>query len=99
MYNSFIILLCVLAVYGAYSLSREIVALFCKKRLISLAVRTNEIGELKDILSVAEYHTQKFGFIDNKVVVICDENKACDFEEYGFEVYVKHKGKENYDGE
>ncbi len=89
MYNSLIILLCVLAVYGAYSLLRETLALFCKKRIISLAVRTNDLSELKDMLSLAEQHAQKFGFIDNKVIVICDEDKANDFKNYGFEVYIK----------
>ena len=98
MYNTLVIILCVLAVYGAYSLSREMFVIFCKKKIVSLAVRTNEISELKDILSVTEQHAQKFGFIDNKVVVICDESRADDFEEHGFEVYVKHKGKENYGG-
>ena len=99
MYNTLIILLCVLAVYGAYSLLREILVIFCKKKIVSLAVRTNEISELKDILSVTEQHAQKFSFIDDKMIVICDEAKADEFEEYGFEVYIRHKGKENHGGQ
>lgn len=98
-YNSLIILLCVLAVYGAYALFRELLVILSRNKVVSLSVKVKDMNELQDMLSVAEYYTQKYSFFDNKVIVVCEAENAGKIEKYGFDVYVKHIKKESYDGE
>lgn len=92
MYNSLVILFCVLSVYGAYAFLREIALAFARKKRIVAAIRV--ASDLADRIAVAEYYTQKYTCFERQSVLLCDSEPPEDIKTYGIDVYVKFSGKE-----
>ena len=92
MYNSFVILFCVFAVYGAYALLREIVFAVARKKRIVAAVRV--ASDITDALAVAELYTQKYICFEGRPVLLCDTEPPSEVKKYGLDVYVKMPRKE-----
>ena len=92
MYNSLIILLCVLAVYGAYALFREFLFLFIRKKKMITAIRV-QTGFAED-LADAEYFAQTHRLFESRPILLCDTNPPADIHKYGMDVYVLIPRKE-----
>ena len=86
-YNSFVILLCVFSVYGAYAIFREIALACARKKQIVAAVRVT--ADQAETIAVAEYYTQKYPYLESRPVLLCDTDPPTDVEQYGLDVYIK----------
>lgn len=87
MYNILVIIVCVLSVYGAYAVIREIALAFFRKKQIVAAVRV--CTELSDAIALAETYTQKYTYFEKKAVLLCDTEIPSDIELYGMDVYIR----------
>ncbi len=93
MYNDIIlILLCVFAVYGVYSVFREIGMLLCRKNRVAAAVNISldmSENQINDALVFAQNSVYSYSFLERAPVIICDREKADCLKRYGYEIYVK----------
>ncbi len=91
MYNDIImIIISVLAVYGAYALIREVAMLFSRKHRIVAAIRIKDgMLEDNDAIVVAEQYIASHSFLERTPVLICEREVPKDIENYGYDVYIK----------
>ena len=94
-YNSFIILICVFAVYGAYSAFRELFSLLSKDKGFYIAVKASEYDDIQAAMGDAKCITQKCGQFCSQPIILCDTENMDEYKEYGFDIYIK-SGKESY---
>ena len=88
-YNSFIILVCIFAVYGAYSMLRELFFSISKDRVFYIAVKVSECDDINESLCDAEYAAAKHRRFNVHPIVLCDTECADGYKKYGFDVYIK----------
>ena len=95
MYNDIaVIFLCVLAVYGAYALFREISMVFSRKNRIVAAVRVKSSTQLQsDDIVIAEKYVASHSFLDKKPVLLFDGEVPEELKKYGYDIYIKYKEK------
>ena len=89
MYNDIVmIILCVFAVYGVYSVIREIVMLLTKRNNFILAIKVDSKTVNEDIV-LAEQYLEENSVLNKKPVLLCDTEMAEEIKKYGYEVFVK----------
>ena len=94
MYNNLIIFVCVLAVYGAYALAREIIMLFSRKNKLIIAIDVTENTDVAEDISLAEFYIQKHLVVCGRPVLICKTEETEKYAKYGYDIYVR-SGEEN----
>ena len=95
MYNSLIILVCVFAVYGAYTLIREVMVLLSRKSRVYVAIDVSE-GNVDDKILLAEFYASKYSFFASRPIIVCEESKIEEVKKYGYKICVELPGKENH---
>ena len=92
MYNILIIVCCILTVYGAYALLRELLFLFIREKRFVVAVRLQE-GIAEEIAD-AEYYAQTKIVFESRPILLCEGDLPVEAYTYGMDVYQKVSGKE-----
>lgn len=95
MYNGFIILICVFAVYGAYALFRELSAVLLRNNRLVIAIEVTDEETIQDSMVLAEAYIQNNRCFKGKPVLLCEDEDTEKYIKYGLDVYTK-SGKESY---
>ena len=93
MYNDIVLIfLCIFAVYGVYSVFREIEMLLCRRNRIAAAIKISlEMDEnrINEAIVFAQNCVYSYSFLERAPVIICDRENADCLQKYGYDVYVK----------
>lgn len=95
--NTIMIVFCVLAVFGAYALLREIVMLLCRKSRAVAAVRIRaemDADACADAVRFAEQLAGTNRQLERAPVLLCDAPVPKDLQNYGYEIYVRQTDTE-----
>ena len=92
MYNILIIVCCILIVYGAYALLRELLFLCIREKRFVVAVRLQE-GIAEEIAD-AEYYAQTKMVFEGRPILLCEGDPPKEAHTYGIDVYKKVSRKE-----
>ncbi len=95
--NGIMILLCTLAVFGAYALLRELVLLLFRKNRIVAAVRIHadmDADARTDAVRLAEQLAGSRRQMERAPVLLSDVPVPKDLEAYGYAIYVRQTDTE-----
>ena len=95
-YNTFIIFVCVFAVYGAYALLKELSVLLLRKNKLVIAIEAADDEEVKNMLLLAESYIQNSKCFCAKPILLCKDGNTYEYIKYGLDIY-KKSGKESHD--